>query len=175
MFWKRIKIVITFLRGKRDLTILDYGCGTGILSYVLVSAGHKVTSMDVDLGPLSLVQESIDFPNSIKYIESDIRSTNIPKDSFDVICALDVLEHIEYRGEYINHFKRLLKTNGVIIISGPTENFLYKIGRRLAGKRFTGDYHSSNIRQIKKEFSKTFNVRRLKSIPFLFEIFLAYK
>jgi hypothetical protein len=61
-------------------------------------------------------------------------------------------------------------------VSGPTENILYKIGRKLSGERFTGDYHVNNIGNIRKEFEKTMNVKTISKIiwPFvLFEVFVA--
>jgi len=34
------------------------------------------------------------------------------------------------------------------VISGPMENVFYKLGRQLAGNRFTGEYHLSDIERI---------------------------
>jgi hypothetical protein len=70
----------------------------------------------------------------------------------------------------------LLSPNGIIIISGPTENILYKIGRVFAGNRFTGDYHVTTISKVKQEFSRFFFFFTIKKILFpfvLFEIFTA--
>ncbi len=91
----------------------------------------------------------MEFPSNIKYIQGDIIDKELPDNSFDVIFALDVLEHIENLSDYVELFKKLLTPDGVIIISGPTENILYKIGRKFAGNRFTGDYHVTNISSIK--------------------------
>ena len=61
--------------------------------------------------------------------------------------------------KYMAKFRTLLKDGGEVIISGPTENFLYKLGRKLAGQDFTGDYHDSEIQSIRKIVSETYEVK----------------
>ena len=179
LFWKRIEIANTYAnKGAKCKRILDFGCGSGVLSYLLAKNGHQVTSTDIEFSPLNLVKEKINFPNNISFIEDDIISNKLENNSFDIIFALDVLEHIENLSEYIQLFEELLKPNGVIIVSGPSENIFYRIGRKFAGKRFTGDYHVTDISKIKKEFKQFLTVNTLKKlIPpvILFELFIANK
>ncbi len=179
LFWQRIKIACNYVKNKNvDNTILDFGCGSGVLSYHLAKNGYDVSAIDLELGPLNLIRERINFPKNIDFIEGELISKNFPKATFDIIFAMDVLEHVENLEEYTQHFHKLLKPNGVIIVSGPTENFLYKIGRKIAGSRFTGDYHVTNISKIKNTFSGTFKVTTIKKLLFpfvLFEVFKAEK
>ena len=177
LFWKRLEVAFNFANKNGPLVkALDFGCGSGCFSYLLAKNGYEVTSIDLDFTPLQLVQEKLDFPSNIKFIEGDIFKQDIPNNSFDVIFALDVLEHIENLSKYIELFKRILAPNGIIVVSGPTENILYKMGREIAGKRFTGDYHVTNISKIKEEFKAHLKVSTIKKLiyPFvLFEIFKA--
>lgn len=177
LFWKRLEVAFNFANKNGPLVrALDFGCGSGCFSYLLAQNGYKVTSIDLDFSPLHFVQEHLDFPTNIKFIEGDIFKQDLPDNSFDVIFALDVLEHIENLPEYILLFKRLLAPNGIIVVSGPTENILYKIGRKIAGDRFTGDYHVTNISKIKEEFKAHLKVNTIKKLiyPFIFfEIFKA--
>jgi 2-polyprenyl-3-methyl-5-hydroxy-6-metoxy-1,4-benzoquinol methylase len=177
LFWKRLHVACAFANKKKEARrVLDFGCGSGFLSYVLAKNGCEVYSADIEFSPLRLVQERIDFPAGIQFIEGDILGKNLPENHFDLIFAMDVLEHIENTTEYIALFKKLLAPGGIIVVSGPTENWLYKIGRKLAGDRFTGDYHEKNIQTIKQEFKSHLRVRTIKRliVPFvLFEIFVA--
>lgn len=179
LFWRRLQVAFEHANeNDSNKKVLDFGCGSGCFSYLLANNGYKVTATDLDFGPLSLIKEKIAFPSSIDFIEGDIINHDLPNNSFDFIFALDVLEHIENLSDYIELFKRLLTPNGVIIVSGPTENVLYKIGRSLAGNRFTGDYHVTNIAKIKGEFSNFLKVKTIKKLIFplvLFEIFSAKK
>lgn len=179
LFWKRIKIAFAYAQqSNTPKKILDFGCGSGILSYLLANNGHVVTATDIEFSPLKLVQEKIAFPSNITFIEEDIISGNLNPSQFDIIYALDVLEHIENLTDYIQLFEHLLTPSGVIIVSGPTENIFYKIGRQFAGEKFTGDYHVTDISAIKTKFQQFLNVTTLKKLfpPInLFELFLAHK
>ena len=76
---------------------------------------------------------------------------------FDTIFALDVLEHIPDLEKVSVKLKELIGDFGQLIISGPTENTFYHLGRRLAG--FSGHYHVrkfmiSNASLVKSDFEK---------------------
>lgn len=176
IFWRRVEVAYNYAIENKAKHILDFGCGTGLLSYALANEGIKVFAIDLHFGPLNLVKSKIDFPSNIEFVEADLMKHELPEHSFDMIIALDVLEHIENLDDYIHRFKQLLKPGGKIIVSGPTENWLYKLGRRMAGEKFTGDYHVSNIHTIRKQFEKTMKVRTIKRLIWpltLFEIFVA--
>jgi 2-polyprenyl-3-methyl-5-hydroxy-6-metoxy-1,4-benzoquinol methylase len=176
IFWRRVEVAYNYALDNKAKRVLDFGCGTGLLSYALAKEGVNVFAIDLHFGPLNLVKSKVDFPSNIEFAEADLMEYDLPEHSFDMIIALDVLEHIENLDDYIIRFKYLLKPGGKIIVSGPTENFLYKIGRKLAGEKFTGDYHISNINAIKKQFEKQMKVRTLRRLIWpltLFEIFVA--
>ncbi len=179
LFWKRVEVAFDLAeKNESKKKVLDFGFGSGVLSYLLAKNGYDVTSCDIELSPFRLVQKKIAFPPNISFLEGDIFEKDLPENSFDIIFALDVLEHIENLTDYIELFKKLLKPNGVIVVSGPTENFLYKLGRQFAGERFSGDYHVTNIAHIKQEFSDRLLVKTEKKLIFpfvLFEIFTANK
>ena len=94
--------------------------------------------------------------------------------SFDAIIALDVLEHVDDLTDILQQFRRLLKPGGIVVISGPTENGLYKLGRRIAGKRFTGDYHVSNIGRIEQECRRIGLVNKIATIYPMLPLFKVF-
>jgi 2-polyprenyl-3-methyl-5-hydroxy-6-metoxy-1,4-benzoquinol methylase len=178
IFWRRLKIAADPLRSSSKLTVLDFGCGSGVMSYLLAKMGHDVIAVDVDFSPLGRVRQHIDFPANIAFHNKDLVELELPADSVDAIVALDVLEHIHDFEKYLSLFVRILKPGGRMIVSGPTENWLYAIGRRLAGKQFTGDYHETNIASIRAAVAGKLRVQTLARLiwPFtLFEVFSARK
>lgn len=183
IFWKRLDIAYSFVERSNNntpLNILDFGCGTGVFSYHLAQDGHNLFALDLDLTPKNLLSSVINYPNNISFNQGDILELDIEGKTFDYIVALDVLEHIplEILPKYLNKFKSLLKDGGAIIISGPTENILYKLGRKIAGRDFSGEYHETTISKIRELFEKEFNIRKTRKVfwPFtLFEVFVASK
>ena len=51
-----------------------------------------------------------------------------------------------------------------VIVSGPTENKLYQLGRRIAGREFTGAYHVRNVDSIGELLTRVGRVERLEPL-----------
>ena len=78
--------------------ILDIGCGGGLLSNELARAGHTVTGVDISQTSLDQAKKR-DSAGTVNYICCDAAKIPFEKDSFDVVCAMDFLEHIEEPGK----------------------------------------------------------------------------
>ena len=97
--------------GDQPLTVLDVGCGGGLLANPLALAGHTVTG--VDLSPDSLaVARRHDATRSVTYLEQDARRLAFPDQQFEVVCMMDFLEHLEERDEAIREAARVLRPGG---------------------------------------------------------------
>ena len=173
VFWRRLGVAFAEACRQDGWRALDFGCGTGVMSETLAKAGFAVTAIDRDLGPKRLLEPRIGFDRSITFVEGDLLALDLPPGSFDVVMALDVLEHITPLGPYMRAFERLLTPRGVLIVSGPTENALYRLGRKLAGKEFTGHYHVCDVHDVADSARETFDVSTLARIIWpaaLFEV-----
>ncbi|MBY0517611.1 MAG: bifunctional 2-polyprenyl-6-hydroxyphenol methylase/3-demethylubiquinol 3-O-methyltransferase UbiG [Bacteriovoracaceae bacterium] len=103
--------------------ILDVGCGGGFLSNALAKRGLKVTG--VDLSPESInVARRHDETQTVQYLTADAYHLPFPDQSFDVVTAMDFLEHVEKPDEIIKEFSRVLKPGGIFIFHTFNRNFL---------------------------------------------------
>jgi 2-polyprenyl-3-methyl-5-hydroxy-6-metoxy-1,4-benzoquinol methylase len=178
IFWRRLSVAFAEARRQEGRRALDFGCGTGLMSESLAKAGFTVTAVDLNLGPKSLLEGSIRFAESITFVEGDLLTLDLLPKSFDVIVALDVLEHISPLEPYMRAFERVLAPGGVLIVSGPTENWLYRLGRKVAGQEFTGHYHVCDIYDVADSARMVFEVRTLARIIWpmtLFEVVACHK
>ncbi len=105
-----------------SLNILDVGCGTGALMIELSHFGN--------ISGIDIAQTAIDFCKTRGI--SDVKVGNaldIPysDNSFDVVLALDVLEHIKEDELAIKELKRVLKPNGILITFVPAFMILWGI------------------------------------------------
>lgn len=174
LFWGRLRAVESHLSRRKPDAVLDFGTGSGIMSYALAGRVGRVVATDLEPRPYELMKERIGFPEGIEFVLPEDIGTGAFDGAFDAIVALDVLEHMDDIPGSLDAFRRLLRPGGEVVISGPTENVLYKIGRFLAGSRFTGAYHVTDIGRIKAECKKAGTVRHIKTLyPLLplFEIF----
>jgi 2-polyprenyl-3-methyl-5-hydroxy-6-metoxy-1,4-benzoquinol methylase len=143
----------------------------------LAQHSQQVTAVDIDLLPLERLRTHIPLAANIEVFDAKhIPVSKLAPASFDMINALDVLEHVEDLPGTLSELIRLLKPGGQLIVSGPTESTPYRIGRKLAGPEYSGTYHRRGIAEIRRtlmHFAKIEYIATLyPPVPF-FEIFSA--
>ena len=91
--------------------ILDVGCGGGFLSNELARHGHEVIGVDVSLESLRVAQRH-DETGKVRYEIADAYHLPYPDEVFDVITAMDFLEHVDKPQAVIAEFSRVLRPGG---------------------------------------------------------------
>lgn len=101
------------LSGKR---ILDVGCGGGILSEALAAAGGIVSGLDADEAAIQVARDhAVQSQLAIDYQCRPIEDYDQP--AFDIICCMEMLEHVDRPSQVIEHCARLLKPDGLLFLS----------------------------------------------------------
>lgn len=174
LFWGRLRVVESYIRQKNRQAVLDFGCGSGVMSWVLSPFAGRVYATDIVPVTFERMKERVEFPSNVRFVpEQEIRTLS-SDEGLRTIVVLDVLEHVEDLRGTLSLFKNLMQGQGEVIISGPTENIFYKIGRFIAGRRFTGTYHRTDISHIKKicgEFGSVTPIKQLYPFVPFFDIF----
>lgn len=174
VFWGRLAAVEGYLAARSIETVLDFGCGSGVMSYILSGFAQRVVATDIEPATFNRMQQMISFPRNIGFATAAELANEAYRQSFDAIIALDVLEHIQDLKGTLQKFKKLLKPGGVVVISGPTESALYRLGRRIAGSRFTGAYHVSNIGAIERECQRHGNIGKIATLYPILPLFKVF-
>jgi len=168
---KRMHQILRLLNHRNGQTILDFGCGTGVLLLQLPQGKGHYIGIDLLTWPARKMFDACG-RNDIVLLEASEWEERIPNGSIDRIVALEVLEHVDDVVGLVKNFRKKLRADGRLVIAGPTENLLYHFGRRIAG--FSGEYHHRNIYDIIKSINKAgFTLLKHKNIPFLFPLFVA--
>ncbi len=108
---------------KPETKVLDVGCGAGFLSNELAKQNLDVTG--VDLSPESIkVACQYDQTKKVKYQTADAYQLPFADASFDVLTALDFLEHVDRPADVIKEFSRVLKSGGLFIFHTFNRNKL---------------------------------------------------
>ena len=180
LFWQRMHTAMNHIeKSAPHEMILDFGCGSGVMLPFLAEQGMHVTAFDIDLFPLEMMRQHIPLAGNVDVFDAtQIPISDLPQCSFTLISALDVLEHVNDLPGTLDQLMNLLKPGGQLLISGPTENALYRMGRRLAGSEYSGEYHERGIAEIKHELRRVARVEHIATLYYpvpLFEIFTAYK
>lgn len=103
--------------------VLDVGCGAGFLSNALALQNLKVTGVDLSEESLK-VAAKYDSTKTVYYQTADAYALPFADATFDVLTAMDFLEHVERPNEIIKEFSRVLKPNGLFIFHTFNRNLL---------------------------------------------------
>lgn len=146
MAWRRIEVVGRRIQQRCPPggTVLDFGCGTGVLFGDALKRAHRVFGMDLVLDAARLLVERRDL-GAVTLLHPD-QADQIPDHSLDMVVAAEVLEHLDDPADTFAMFRRVLRGDGELLVSLPTENAAYRFGRRLSG--FQGDYHEHDAASI---------------------------
>lgn len=145
-------------------TILDLGCGGGILTEKLAKHGAKVIGLDKskDLIKIANTRKVAVKNYNIKYINCSLHNfTKNYKKKFDIIICMEIIEHIKNKNQLIKLIKKMSHENSVIILSSLNKNILAYIYMILFGeyitKKITQNTHNYQdfikLKQI-KEYTK---------------------
>ncbi len=132
------QLVLDFLIDEideEDKYMLDYGCGTGILTISAIKLGiEKAVSIDIDENSIENAREYFELngvSKNVKLIKGNI--TQITESGFDLICANIIRSVIE---ENIGSIYEKLKSGGKLFISGVLSEEEDKFRNLLESKGF---------------------------------------
>ena len=122
---KKYQMISDFLpRDFAEHTCLDIGSDNGVISYLLRQKGGIWTSVDLTTHATDAIRKLV--RERVCKIEQD--RIDAADSSYNLIVIVDLLEHLEEDGAFIDEMKRLLVPNGDLIINvpNPKEGLLRK-------------------------------------------------
>ena len=121
--------ILEYKRWNGDEIIIDAGCGSGKLTNNLsnkVPSG-RVFAVDIDPAMIALAKEKLSDIHNVQLIQENILEIE-PKEKVDVIFSNAVLHWISNHRKVFEHFWKLLKPNGQLLIQcGGHENLTKSI------------------------------------------------
>lgn len=127
--------------------VLDFGCGTGYGSYLLHEKGaRKVVGVDIS-------KDAIDYCNSnykannLEFKSDDCTKCQLQNSTFDIIVSFEVIEHLKMVDCFLSEVKRLLKKNGLFVVSTPN-----KLTYQGSNKFHVTEYTEQEFRALLKKY-----------------------
>lgn len=125
-WWYRVRrsivhnLIGTFFPNRKSLCILDIGCGTGSLLSELSRYGD---AHGIDFSPRAVAFCKERGIEQIKV--GSVIDISYPDEQFDLVLALDIVEHVADDARALAEIKRVLKPDGIAILFVPAFMFLW--------------------------------------------------
>ena len=104
-------------REKKELTVLELGCGYSGLAKHFLDQGFEYTGLDISHYIIDKIRQM--YPQA-GFIEHDIQKDQTDlKDRFDLVVALEVLEHLSAPKEALKNIFGFLKSDGILVATVP--------------------------------------------------------
>ncbi len=112
---KRYDFARQFCKGK---VILDSACGVGYGTYCLAEVAREVVGIDISYEAIAYAKKNYQKENVIFGV-MDVHRLEFPSEKFDIVCSFETIEHIANPREFLVQVKRVLKKDGIFIVSTP--------------------------------------------------------
>jgi len=98
---------------------LDAACGEGYGSNLLARSAASVTGVDVSDQAISHARQRYEPVDGLEFQQADC--TNLPFDNneFERVVSFETLEHLAEQDQLLAEFRRVLKPDGLLILSSP--------------------------------------------------------
>jgi SAM-dependent methyltransferase len=99
-------------------TLLDVGCGPGTITAELADRVRKVTALEVTEEALGLARAEIGRRGiaTVDFAVGDVQALDFPDDSFDVVHAHQVLQHVGEPVAALREMRRVTRPGGVVAV-----------------------------------------------------------
>lgn len=109
-----------FIAGK---DVLDAGCGTGYGAAELAMEAHSVTGIDFSFEASRYADTNYRRLRQLRFATAACEQLPFRSEAFDVVVAFEVIEHLTRYGTFISEAARVLKPNGLFIVSTPNQRY----------------------------------------------------
>jgi len=97
------------------LEILDIGCGGGLVCEPLTRLGAKMTGIDADAQAITVAQDHA-AQSGLSITYENIAAEDVTR-QYDVVLALEIIEHVTSPAEFVKMVAKLVKPGGLVIFS----------------------------------------------------------
>ena len=120
----RFEYILDHCGPLRDKSIIDVGCGGGLLCESLARSGAEVTGIDLGAAPLKVAklhQHESNLTIHYEQISAEEKALQCPQ-QFDLVSCLEMLEHVPRPEEIVRACFDLLKPGGYAVFSTLNRN-----------------------------------------------------
>ncbi len=123
---------------RQPARVLDVGCGEGGFAAELARAGAHVVGIDVAAEPLRRGRTR-DPELDLRLVDAE-GSWPLPDADFDAVWAGETIEHVADTAGWLSELRRVLRSDGSLLLSTPAHERLSMLGLALSGRAFDAHF-----------------------------------
>lgn len=128
---KQLLLVLSLrIENRKIMSCLDLACSAGIMTEYFSRYFKKVVGIDIDNNALNFARQKF-VRHNLRFSRMDANHMNFRKESFDVVICNQVYQFLDNPKEMVKEVYRVLKPNGVFLITGPNIFSFYEAQTRL--------------------------------------------
>jgi SAM-dependent methyltransferase len=123
-------------------SVLDVACGEGYGAAMLAGKAERVTGVDISVDAIRHARSRYGRQANLEFIAASCDRLPFPDASFDLAISFETIEHIETQQAFIAELARVLRPDGVLLLSSPNKR-LYSDAH---------DYHNEfHVRELYRD------------------------
>ena len=155
--------ILNHLPQNQNLSVLDCGCGSGILLKDLINKYNAVTGMDISVEMIESIDSSIK-GRVTNLVVGDAEELPFRKEAFDIIFCRGSLHHVPSPTKALRDMHMSLRSGGYLVLSEPcSDSLLLRIPRKVIISK------SSKFTNTHKAFPSTQLLKLLSDLGFTIE------
>ena len=123
-----------------NVNVIDLAAGQGAFSVMLEGLGHNVTAVDVDADNWKVEDIELVIAN----LDSEFSKQLVSLDKFDLVIAIEIIEHLENPFRFVRECSKILKPKGLLVLTTPNVESVYsRIVFFMTGRLYSfGEYET---------------------------------
>ena len=116
--WHRYHFAARWAAGR---TVLDVACGEGYGSALLAKVAARVTGIDLSAEAIAHARRTYGSADNLEFVRGSCARLPLADASAELAVSFETLEHIEEQGEFLDELARVLKPDGLLLLSCPNK------------------------------------------------------
>jgi len=127
----KIEAIMESISMEKEGSVLDVGCGTGLLFNYIASKTKMIVGLDISRETLLQAKKCAKKFANVHLILADSDNVPLKESVFSHVFALTLIQNTPNPFKTLNEIKRVSKENAVIVVTGLKKKFPIKAFKRL--------------------------------------------
>ncbi|MDD3630878.1 MAG: class I SAM-dependent methyltransferase, partial [Bacteroidales bacterium] len=136
----------------KDKDVIDIACGEGYGSFLMSKYAKNIIGIDIDKNTIDNANSKY-VNNNLSYLQGDVSKIPLQSSTIDVVVSFETIEHTTMHDEMMLEIKRVLKPDGLLIMSSP-DKYNYSEKRGFRNKFHVKELYLEEFENLIKKYFK---------------------